>query len=74
MTTRNEQLMEFRNKQVPQGVSLLNPASITKAFGAIMIDADGRELIDFADGIGVNSVGHCRGFSILDESIHEVVK
>jgi 4-aminobutyrate aminotransferase/(S)-3-amino-2-methylpropionate transaminase len=24
-----------------------------------MIDADGRELIDFAGGIGVNNVGHC---------------
>jgi len=59
MTTRNEQLMEFRNEQVPQGISLLNPTFITKALGAIMIDADGRELIDFAGGIGVNNVGHC---------------
>ncbi|MGD0584942.1 MAG: 4-aminobutyrate--2-oxoglutarate transaminase [Oryzomonas sp.] len=59
MTTRNEQLMQFRNKQVPQGVSQLTPAFITKAFGAIMVDADGRELIDFAGGIGVNNVGHC---------------
>lgn len=58
MTTRNEQLMELRNKHVPQGVSLLNPAFITKASGAIMVDADGRELIDFAGGIGVNNVGH----------------
>jgi len=59
MTTRNEQLMESRNKQVPPGVALLNPAFITKAYGAIMVDADGRELIDFAGGIGVNNVGHC---------------
>jgi 4-aminobutyrate aminotransferase/(S)-3-amino-2-methylpropionate transaminase len=59
MTTRNEQLMELRTKQIPQGISLLNPAFITKAFGAIMVDADGRELIDFAGGIGVNNVGHC---------------
>ena len=59
MTTRNEQLMEIRNKQVPRGISLLNPAFITRAHGAIMVDADGRELIDFAGGIGVNNVGHC---------------
>jgi 4-aminobutyrate aminotransferase / (S)-3-amino-2-methylpropionate transaminase / 5-aminovalerate transaminase len=59
MTSRNEQLMELRKKQVPQGVSLLNPAFIAKAQGAIMTDVDGRELIDFAGGIGVNNVGHC---------------
>ena len=59
MTTRNEQLMELRNKHVPQGVSLLNPAFIAKAHGAIMVDVDGKEFIDFAGGIGVNNVGHC---------------
>lgn len=58
MTTRNEQLMELRNKHVPQGVSLLNPAFIAEAYGAIMVDVDGKELIDFAGGIGVNNVGH----------------
>ena len=59
MTSCNDQLMELRNKHVPQGVSLLNPAFIAKAYGAIMVDVDGRELIDFAGGIGVNNVGHC---------------
>ena len=58
MTSRNEQLMELRNKHVPQGVSLLSPAFIARAQGAIMVDVDGRELIDFAGGIGVNNVGH----------------
>jgi 4-aminobutyrate aminotransferase/(S)-3-amino-2-methylpropionate transaminase len=59
MTSRNDQLMELRNKHVPQGVSLLNPAFIKSASGAVMVDVDGRELIDFAGGIGVNNVGHC---------------
>jgi 4-aminobutyrate aminotransferase / (S)-3-amino-2-methylpropionate transaminase / 5-aminovalerate transaminase len=59
MTSRNEQLMELRKRHVPQGVSLLNPGFIAKAYGAIMVDVDGRELIDFAGGIGVNNVGHC---------------
>lgn len=27
--------------------------------GAWLVDADGREMIDFAGGIGVNTVGHC---------------
>ena len=59
MTSRNEQLMALRKKHVPAGVSLLNPAFIAHARGAIMTDVDGRELIDFAGGIGVNNVGHC---------------
>lgn len=59
MTSRNEQLMEVRDRHVPQGVALLNPAFVVEARGAIMVDADGRELIDFAGGIGVNNVGHC---------------
>jgi 4-aminobutyrate aminotransferase / (S)-3-amino-2-methylpropionate transaminase / 5-aminovalerate transaminase len=59
MTSRNAELMELRNKHVPAGVSLLNPAFIAHAQGAIMTDVDGRELIDFAGGIGVNNVGHC---------------
>jgi len=59
MTSRNEQLMELRNQHVPKGVSLLNPAFIASAQGALMVDVDGRELIDFAGGIGVNNVGHC---------------
>ncbi|MGB9080868.1 MAG: 4-aminobutyrate--2-oxoglutarate transaminase [Desulfuromonadaceae bacterium] len=59
MTTRNDELMQLRNKHVPQGLVNLTPSFITEARGAIMIDADGRELIDFAGGIGVNNVGHC---------------
>jgi 4-aminobutyrate aminotransferase / (S)-3-amino-2-methylpropionate transaminase / 5-aminovalerate transaminase len=59
MTSRNEQLMELRDRHVPQGVALLNPAFVVEARGAIMVDADGRELLDFAGGIGVNNVGHC---------------
>ncbi|MBJ6748995.1 4-aminobutyrate--2-oxoglutarate transaminase [Geomonas anaerohicana] len=58
MTAGNEQLMELRNKHVPGGVALLSPAFIAKAQGAIMTDVDGRDLIDFAGGIGVNNVGH----------------
>lgn len=59
MSSRNAQLLELRNKHVPQGLVNITTAFITKATGAIMVDADGRELIDFAGGIGVNNVGHC---------------
>lgn len=58
MSSRNAQLLEQRNQHVPQGLVNITTAFITKAQGAIMVDADGRELIDFAGGIGVNNVGH----------------
>lgn len=59
MSSRTDELMNLRNKHIPQGVSNLSPAFIAKAQGAVMTDVDGRELIDFAGGIGVNNVGHC---------------
>jgi 4-aminobutyrate aminotransferase/(S)-3-amino-2-methylpropionate transaminase len=38
---------------------VFNTATVQEAKGAIIIDADGRELIDFAGGIGVTNAGHC---------------
>lgn len=51
-------LYERRKKSVPNALGIFNPSSIQSAKGAIIIDADGRELIDFAGGIGVNNAGH----------------
>ena len=48
----------LRNENVPQGPANITPAFIKEASGAMMTDVDGRELIDFAGGIGVNNVGH----------------
>ena len=59
MASRNEELLKLRNKHVPQGPFNVTTAFIREARGAVMIDVDGRELIDFAGGIGVNNVGHC---------------
>jgi 4-aminobutyrate aminotransferase/(S)-3-amino-2-methylpropionate transaminase len=59
MPSRNEALIALRNQHVPKGVATLNPVFISKAVGALMFDVDGRELIDFAGGIGVDNVGHC---------------
>ncbi len=53
-----EELMEFRKKHVPQGPVNLTPAFVKEARGALLIGVDGRELIDFAGGIGVMNVGH----------------
>jgi len=61
MATANkpEALVELRNKHVPKAPFNVTTAFIREARGAVMIDVDGRELIDFAGGIGVNNVGHC---------------
>lgn len=59
MPGRNQELLEKRQQHVPQGPFNTTPAFIQEARGAVMIDVDGRELIDFAGGIGVNNVGHC---------------
>lgn len=53
-----DKLYERRKKSVPNALGIFNPSSIQSAKGALIIDADGRELIDFAGGIGVNNVGH----------------
>jgi len=59
MAGRNQELLEKRKQHVPQGPSNITQAFIKEARGAVMVDVDGRELIDFAGGIGVNNVGHC---------------
>jgi 4-aminobutyrate aminotransferase/(S)-3-amino-2-methylpropionate transaminase len=59
MTGKIDALLERRSQHVPQGPFNITSAFIKEARGAVMVDVDGRELIDFAGGIGVNNVGHC---------------
>jgi len=58
-TTKSELLKERRAKVVPQGPFNVTPFFAEKASGAVIYDVEGRELIDFAGGIGVMNVGHC---------------
>lgn len=58
MSNRGQELFQLRSKHVPQGPFNVTPAFIKEARGAVIIDVDGRELIDFAGGIGVMNVGH----------------
>jgi 4-aminobutyrate aminotransferase/(S)-3-amino-2-methylpropionate transaminase len=51
-------LGELRAKFVPQGPFNVTPYFVDNARGAVVYDVDGRELIDFAGGIGVMNVGH----------------
>jgi len=51
-------LAELRANFVPQGPFNVTPYFVASAKGAMVYDVDGRELIDFAGGIGVMNVGH----------------
>lgn len=57
--TKSQELLERRRDVVANGVGVFNTATVREAKGAIIIDADGNELIDFAGGIGVVNAGHC---------------
>jgi len=59
MNTSMQELLDLRKQHIPQGPFHITSAFIREARGAVMIDVNGRELIDFAGGIGVNNVGHC---------------
>jgi 4-aminobutyrate aminotransferase/(S)-3-amino-2-methylpropionate transaminase len=57
--SNSELLLERRKSAVANGVGVFNTATVESARGAIIIDVDGRELIDFTGGIGVINAGHC---------------
>ena len=56
---KNKDLLELRNKYVPQAVYNTIPSFIERAKCAKMTDVEGFEMIDFAGGIGTINVGHC---------------
>lgn len=57
-TGDNSSLKDLRDKFIPRGTSNLTPLFVKSASGALIYDADGREIIDFSGGIGVMNVGH----------------
>ena len=59
MIKKSEMLIERRKNIVASGVGSFNTVTARSAKGAIITDEDGRELIDFAGGIGVVNAGHC---------------
>jgi len=56
---RNQSLLDRRAAVVPKGLPLVTQATVATAEGALLVDCEGRELIDFAGGIGAMNVGHC---------------
>ena len=57
--SRNDELLARRREAVPRAVYNSAPVFIAAAAGSLLTDVDGRELIDFAGGLGVLNVGHC---------------
>ena len=51
-------LLARRARAVPRGVPAVSPIAVVHAEGAVLTDADGNRLIDFAGGIGVVNTGH----------------
>ena len=47
-----------RAAAIPRGLAVAHPIAVVRAEGARVWDADGREYLDFAAGIGVLNVGH----------------
>lgn len=53
------QILERRKQFVPNAIGIFNPSTAVSAKGSIITDADGKQMIDFAGGIGVVNAGHC---------------
>ncbi|MCB9841070.1 MAG: aspartate aminotransferase family protein [Phycisphaeraceae bacterium] len=56
--TKAAELIRRRDRVVCPGVGRLSDLTAASADGATLTDADGREYIDFAGGIGVMNIGH----------------
>ncbi len=57
-TSSHESLRARLAGAVPRGLSIAHPIEVARAEGTRVWDADGREYLDFAGGIGVLNVGH----------------
>src|SRR5512136_2046823 len=51
-------LLNLRQQYVPKGVFQLAPVFIEKGQGALIIDVDGNEYLDFCTGISALNIGH----------------
>ena len=51
--SNSETILAKRKQFVPNAIGIFNPSTAASASGSTIIDADGKELIDFAGGIGV---------------------
>ena len=57
--SNSQKILDRRKQFVPNAIGIFNPSTAVSAHGSIITDADGKEMIDFAGGIGVVNAGHC---------------
>ena len=57
--TNSQKILDRRKQFVPNAIGIFNPSTAVSASGSIITDADGKDMIDFAGGIGVVNAGHC---------------
>ncbi len=55
---RSRELAQRKSAAVARGIGTTLPAYVVAAGGAILLDADDNQLIDFGSGIAVTNVGH----------------
>ncbi|AAT89058.1 4-aminobutyrate aminotransferase [Leifsonia xyli subsp. xyli str. CTCB07] len=55
---KSQELHQRRLAVVPSGVSSALPVYIARANGAVLVDVDGNQFVDFGAGIGVTTIGH----------------
>jgi 4-aminobutyrate aminotransferase/(S)-3-amino-2-methylpropionate transaminase len=65
-----DQVRQGRDRYVPRGVATTDLV-VTRAWGAKIWDAEGREYIDFAGGIACQNLGH--GNAAVVRAVHEQV-
>src|SRR5438046_3510746 len=65
-----ERVLAERERYVPRGIAT-SDLVVSRAWGARVWDADGREYIDFAGGIACQNLGH--GNAAIVRAIHEQV-
>ena len=68
--TSSAEVQQARERYVPHGIGT-SDLVVTRAWGARIWDADGREYLDFAGGIACQNLGH--GPSGVVRAIHEQV-
>jgi 4-aminobutyrate aminotransferase/(S)-3-amino-2-methylpropionate transaminase len=56
---KSKEILDRRKQFVPNAIGIFNPSTAVSAKGSVITDADGRQMIDFAGGIGVVNAGHC---------------
>ncbi len=72
---RSRALHVRREAAVAHGVSSVLPVYAQRAHGAIIVDVDGNQFIDFGTGIGVSTIGHTEPHVIdaATRQLHDIV-